>query len=416
MDNIKKQIISGLRWLEKYTKTDMVYLVRGGSWLGAGQIVSTVSAFLLSLAFANLLPADSYGTYKYILSINALLAIPTLAGINAAVTQAVAKKHEGTVFLGMMAKMRWGSLGSILSIIISTYYYFQGNTTLCLAFLTTAIFLPFTESFDLYNALLQGKKLFKTFTIFNSLTQLLSVTSLVITIFFTHNVLIILLVFLLSNTLLNGIFFIATFFLNKPNNDIDTSSITYGKKLSGLYIVSLVANELDKLLVFHYLGATSLAIYTVAIAPTEQLKAILKNIQFLVLPKMAENIDKDIRSNVFKKTYLLAGLVSVCVIFYIFLSPYVFKIAFSKYPESIFYSQLISISLVAAVTSPIFYLYLEVKRSTKGLLNFHIFSNVINILSLFLGVYFFGLIGVIASRIFSRFSVLLLTAILAKNT
>ncbi len=407
--------ISFLRYLERYTKTDMVYLARGGFWLVLGQIASSGAAFALSITFANLLSPDSYGIYKYVLSINALLLIPTLTGIDTAVTQAVARKFEGTVIPGMLTKMRWGVIGSFASLAVSLYYYFGHNTTLSLAFFITAIFIPFTESLDIYNALLQGKKLFKTFTLFNSLTQIISVGSLIITALLTHNVLILIFVFFFSNTLLNGIFMVISILHYPPNKETDTDSLGYGKKLTGLYIVSLIANELDKLLVFHFLGAASLAVYTIATAPTEQLKGLLKNVQFLILPKLAENSHRDIRQSFFIKTWIFGGIIAVGVVLYIIVSPFLFHVFFPKYPQSIFYSQLIVISIVAASISAIFYTYIEVKRSGKMLIHFHIWSNVINISSLFIGIYFYGLLGMIIARIISRYFVLLLTAYLAKK-
>ena len=70
---IKEKIYNLLRWSEKYTKTDMVYLAHGGFWLSFGQIISSLSSFLLAIAFANLLPKETYGNYKYILSIASIL-------------------------------------------------------------------------------------------------------------------------------------------------------------------------------------------------------------------------------------------------------------------------------------------------------------------------------------------------------
>lgn len=391
----------------------MAYIARGGFWLGLGQVLTTAATFGLSIAMANLLSPDSYGVYKYVLSINALLLIPTLSGIDASVVQAIARKAEGVLIPGMLTKMRWGFIGSAGALGVSLYYQLSGNSMLAVAFLITAIFVPFTESLDIYNALLQGRKLFRTFTIFNVLTQIISAASLIVTLFLTQNVLILIAVFFLSNTLLNGLFMILSIVYYPPNTEMDPGAISYGKRLSGLYIVSLIANELDKLLVFHYLGAATLALYTIAVAPTDQIKGILKNIQFLVLPKLAENSHRDIKSNLFHKTFILGGIVAAISVVYIIICPFVFGIVFPKYLSSVIYSQLISVGLAAAVCSSVLYSYIEVKRPAKELFQYHVWSNVINISLLFCGVYFFGLIGMVGARITSRFFVFGLTYVLA---
>src|SRR5437868_5720048 len=93
--------------LERLLKTDIQYLIKGGSWLGVNQILSSLIAFALSLAFANLLAPGTYGVYKFILSVATILTIPTLPGIDAAVNRAVARKFEGTMIVGMKTKLRW---------------------------------------------------------------------------------------------------------------------------------------------------------------------------------------------------------------------------------------------------------------------------------------------------------------------
>ncbi len=67
MQTLRAKICNFLRWSEKYIKTDMIYLVKGGFWLTLGQIISSVSSLLLVIAFANLLPKETYGIYKYFL-------------------------------------------------------------------------------------------------------------------------------------------------------------------------------------------------------------------------------------------------------------------------------------------------------------------------------------------------------------
>src|SRR3989344_4033868 len=80
-----------LRSSEKYFKTDMVYLAKGGFWLVVGQLIVSGVSFGLSVAFANLLEPDVYGTYRYILTIFNFLAIPTLTGINVALREQLLK-------------------------------------------------------------------------------------------------------------------------------------------------------------------------------------------------------------------------------------------------------------------------------------------------------------------------------------
>src|SRR5690606_7328003 len=96
INHVKTRLYKLLRWSERYTKTDMVYLARGGTWLTLGTIAATALAFISALVFANFLPKDVYGTYSFVLSMAAILAIPTLHGMMTATARAVARGYDGT--------------------------------------------------------------------------------------------------------------------------------------------------------------------------------------------------------------------------------------------------------------------------------------------------------------------------------
>src|SRR3989344_8728279 len=112
----RHKIIKILFWLQKYTKTDMVYLTVGGFWLILGKIVFNISGFLLIIAFANLLSKEAYGTYQYVLSVASILAIPTLSGMNSAIVRAVAQGYEGSFLPAIKTQIQWGILGGLASL------------------------------------------------------------------------------------------------------------------------------------------------------------------------------------------------------------------------------------------------------------------------------------------------------------
>ena len=111
MDSIKTKLLSILKKSEKYTKTDMTYMAKGGFWLTFAQVISSISSLLLTLAFASMVTKEVYGTYKYIFSLFALLSIPTLSGMGTAITQSVARGFEGSVIPAFKEKIKWGALG-----------------------------------------------------------------------------------------------------------------------------------------------------------------------------------------------------------------------------------------------------------------------------------------------------------------
>jgi O-antigen/teichoic acid export membrane protein len=212
----------------------MVYLVKVGSWLGFSQIISTGSALILSVAFANLLPAETYGTYKYILSLVTLLAIPTLSGMDSTDTRAVARGFEATVHAGQRVKLKWGSISFFTGVALSLYYFTNGNQILSIGFLIASISVPLWESFDIYNAVLNGKN-FSTPT--HIIMQSKSFPSAYFSLFWSHNLIYILIGYFGSNTLLEYFFF-------------DPEAVTYGKHLSFMDVIGTVLGQQTRYLSF----------------------------------------------------------------------------------------------------------------------------------------------------------------------
>jgi O-antigen/teichoic acid export membrane protein len=406
---------NGRDWLlvaERFLKTDIRYLIRGGSWLGANQIVTTILAFLLSLAFANLLSPATYGLYKFVLSIAALLAIPTLSGIDVAVTQAVARNFDGTMLIGLKTKIRWGILTVLAGFLIGIYYYTQGNIALAIAFIVIGISVPLSEGFDIYNSFLIGKGLYNYFTYYNLATQLFLTIGLAITVFSSDNIIILIASYAALNVLLNLVFLILTLRQQRPNVQVDPQAMNYGKHLSVVSILGAISEQLDKILVFHYLGAVQLAVYTVAIAPTEQIKGALKNVQFLALSKFAIRGKEEVKKTIFHKAFYFGLFILLISLIYIVLAPFFFKLFFPKYIISVFYSQVLAVSIVGSSIATLFYTFLESHVAKKEIYQYNIFSNILNFIILFPLIYYFGLMGAVIARLIFRFSLLGISIVL----
>lgn len=408
-NNTKNWIFKILKKSEKYTKTDMIYLAKGGAWLGIGQVVSMFVTLIISIMFANMISPESYGNYKYILSIASLLALSTLNGMDSAVTQSITRGFDGTLNSGLKTKIRWGALGSIASLIISTYYFMNSNITLTVAFIIVAIFLPFIESFDIYNSLLWGKKLFNIQVKYDIVRKIITLIFITAIIYATKNIHIILIIYFLSLVVPNIFFYYKTYKKYQSNDKVDTDSAQYGKNLSMVYIINVILNELDKILVFQHIGATDLARYSIAIAPTDQIKGLMKNINSLAMPQFIQRTMIDIKKTIWKKiSVLIIGSILIVVI-YILIIPLFFKIFFPKYITSITLSRILSLSLIPVIVSSFLYTVLEAKKAQRQIYQYNIYSGVFGITILFPLIYFYGVWGAIISRIITRTFGLLLS-------
>lgn len=356
MDQIKQKTISFIQQLQEYFKIDLFYLIKSEFWLMLEKTITMSFAFLLALAWANWIDPSVYGNYQYILSLAAIISVFSLSGMGIAVVRGVAKGFERTFISGFKIQLKWGILTSIAALGIAAYYWTQGNKELGLPFLIIAVFLPLFNASIIYTDFLVGKKLFKIQTKYNSITQAAAVIIMISTLFCIKTflpsapayiiLLLIIFIYYLSRTLLRFLFFVITKIKFKPNKKDDASTITFGKHLSLLGLIDVLANNIDKILLFHYLGAINLAVYLFAILVPQQISVLLKHISTLSLPKFSVRPREEIKKSILKKTCYLAAMMGVLMLIYILFAPIIYRVFFPKYLTSVPYSQLYALSVI----------------------------------------------------------------------
>ena len=417
----KNKILQLVYKLQRYLKIDLFYLIKGEFYLIIGRVVNIVIAFVVVLAWANWIDKDVYGNYQYILSFIGIISMFSLLEMGTAVTQAVARGFEGSFIRSFKTKLKWGLLGSLSALIIAGYYFFQGNINLSLVFLVVALFLPLFNAPLTYVGFLTGRKLFNIKVKYEAITQVIAGMIMLSTLFLIKSFLadrsifiilpLIIGVYFLSRTLLRFFFFMRTKARFSPNSQEDPKTISYGKKLSFSGIIDTLTSALDKILLFHYLGAVELAIYSFAFLLPNQINLLLKQISVLALPKFSFRAKEEIRATLFRKMFYLTLVVSVLVIIYIGLAPFIFEIFFPKYLASVFYSQVIALSIIPlpfSMGGAVF----AAKMMTKQIYQLRIIVPLVRAASFFIFIPLYGIwgavIGVLITRIFSTFLVVFL--------
>lgn len=400
---LKTLAYKSLRWSEKYAKTDMVYLAKGGFWLNVVQIISLLSSFVLSVVFANLIPQSAYGDYKYIQSVVAILMIFSLNGMGTAVIQSVAKGYESSLIVAMRAKIKYGLIGSVIGLGIATYYFFTGNNVYAICFIISSAFIPFMDSFLLSNAFLVGKERFKEYSDNSNISQVVATLAMVAVIFLYKNIYIIIFTYFASWTLIRYLFYLKTINKFHPHApaEKDSEVIRYGTHLSLNGAIGTIAVYIDKLVVFYLLGPIELAIYSVAMAAPEQIRGFFKNITTLVLPKLSRQDNSMAKSKLTTAMLKSLPLIIVIIALYIFVSPFLFKLLFPKYYSFVGYSQLSSLIILGSLSyflNPVFY-------ANKAAREIYISNTITSVFQIVVTIalgYLFNTTGVIVAKILSQ--------------
>ena len=392
---MKNKIINFLRWSQNHTKTDMVYVVSGSFWWILGKIGILFIGFVAMVAFANWLPKKSYGTYQFVIAGLVLLSIFTLAELNTALVKSIAQKKEGTLQLAVRKKMKWGLVGSFLSLGLAAWYFLQENDLLATAFLLGALFIPFKETFRIFIHFWLGRKKFDLQAKYDLISTTLNAALLIPTIYLTNNVLIIIAVFLASHTFFNWLFYRRTL-KQIINNEEDKSAISFGKNLTLINALQTAAEYIDKIIIWKFLGAIPVAIYSFAQLPIQKVRDMLPIVP-LALPKLGENkIDENRKNGVISKFLRLFGFTIPAAVILALVAPLLYRLFFPQYLESAMYFQALS-GIIAISPFLLLTAALTAETKKKALYVTNTGAPFLKIILFFVLIPHFGIWGIVAA-------------------
>lgn len=337
-----------LRWSEQYVKTDTVYLAKGGGFLFSGYAISTFAGLILAVGLANLLPKDVYGQYSFIIALAGIIGTFTITGLGTATTRAVAQGFYGTLQKSFAIYLRWGIIPFSIACAGALYYAVNENYTLSTSLLIIGFLIPFSASASLYNAFLAGKQAFKTKTLYNTIQNIVPPLCILLAAYYSNNPVIIIFAYFASTATITLILYLATIkkFNLRNYTQTDPDTLKYGKHLSVMDILGSLSLHLDKVLIFHYMGAVQLATYTFAITVPRQLQNVNKILKTLIFPKLAKRDLDELKQSIPRKAFLLFGASFIITGLYIASAPFIYQFFFPQYTESVIYSQVFALVLL----------------------------------------------------------------------
>lgn len=386
------------QWLERYFQIDISYFITDSFWWLLGRSFFFLISITTTLFLANWLEKTDYGTYQYILASFSILAALALPGVNLALVRSIAKGLERTFSLAVKTKFKWALFGGLLALLISLWYLFNQNFLLAFAFFLVAIFLPFLTTFDLYLSYFEGKKRFDLQSKLLVLAYLVPAIILIPVIILSRNLTLILITYFLSHTFVRGIIF---FWTKKKIKDsmVDLETINFGKHLSLMEGLSILANQLDKIILWQFLGPISLAIYSIAKMPYQRIRSLIP-IMPLALPRLSTKDISQIKKRIFLSFLKLFPFFFLLSFFLILVAPFFYQLLFPKYMEAVKYFRILSLALILvpfALLRSVFVAEAKKKELYFFSLGLHI-SKII--LFLFL-IPVYGILGAVLAEVIS---------------
>ncbi len=401
--------------LEKFFKTDVRGFAKQGAWSSLGKIGTAAIAFLLSILYARYLSKELYGSYRYVASVLGMLALFSLSDLGSIITRAVARGFDGTAARGIKI-IFFSSCGiGVASGIASVWFFWQGDTALGGAFLISALISPAVEGLGGWRPYLDGKKDFRTKALRNVGIQIFYAA-------LVASAIAIITLEKLSLAPALGLFLAATLLGNAIPNLLfsrqilssiarvrttqEPGAIRYGLHLSLIKIPATIANYIDSVLLYTYLGPAQLALYSFALAPTEQMKNLLGNIADIALPHLSERTvthegTAQMRATLPKKLAKAILPTLALMLTYIALAPFFFSTFFPRYVAAIPFSQILALSLVFFPLG-IFGTAIKAEGHIKSVYIYELCPPLIQILAFVILIPLYGLWGAVIGKLLGR--------------
>lgn len=339
-------------------------VLKGGSWLFFERLFFIAKGFILSLLFANFLSKEVFGAYQFVMAFIGTACVFALPGMATAMIQAIARGQDGTLRAGVKLMFRYAFFGAFFLVGAGIYSAFQGKTTTGLL-LFLAPLLPFyAVVVGSWRSFLTGKERFQEAAKIGIAGETFTLLAFLGVIFwFPHGVVLILTAFL-TPIIFYGVFLLK--YLEEAFSEpVDESNLHFGKRLSWLYGIGVVASYIDKLIIGHFLGFTELAVFVIASIIPDQIRDAIRVVVGFVLPGFSRMEDTALnRRTILKGIFLLFVVVSCLVGGYIFLAPLLFTWFFPQYEEAITYTQ---VAALASLTVPFMILdsYFRARKDDK---------------------------------------------------
>jgi O-antigen/teichoic acid export membrane protein len=232
--------------------------------------------------------------------------------------------------------------------------------------------------------------------------------------FFSNEILLFLIVNFLTLALLRYAAFKYVFSKNNSNSEKEAGTIRFGYHITLSNVIPVLSQYIDRIIIFQFIGPVQLAVYNFAIAIPDQIKSYFKNMQSIATPLLSTSTSKNLSREVIKKTVIVFCIIIFASVTYMLVAPTLFSILFPQYAASVLYSQVYSLTILAAsAILPI--LAIQAKRMSTLLYQYNTARSIIQIASLVIFGYFFGLWGIIIARIVNEILSVLLILILVKK-
>jgi O-antigen/teichoic acid export membrane protein len=354
-------------------------LAEDSFWTMTSQIFIVLVNLATVYVLANLLSVNDYGQFKLITTWLGIAVGVGYTGYNYTLPQQISKNQKYNLY-EVFQKTFLKSLPTFFGLfIISIYYLYNQNFNLGFGFFFGAFLAPILCVSTIVNLYYMGHRNFKMFALAQNFVDTIQLVAIALLAYFSSNFVFIISAYFIATIFANILIVLKSLYDDKKHKSsekflsklsevqdlVETVSDTkIRSKLNISAIIFGFVTQIDKLLIFHFIGAAPLAVYSIVTAISDQARTPSKAIAAAIFPRMSE------KTFTKKKLYFIYFLLTLMCLFIfvilIILYPLIFKYVFPKYVDYIYLANIASIAILFAPVN-LFYLYAQSKNSLESL-------------------------------------------------
>lgn len=380
-------------------------------------IINTLFSILtIRLITTNLKP-ESYGNYRYVLSVVAISSIFAINGFGKTIMGYVAKGYHGTVKKMTLFSVKTGLLGVLTLVIFGAYTLTckKDSTEAVLFFIAAVVFIPYTI-FQRYQSVLGGLQKFRLALIFRSCsTFFLFLMTVVVLEVFNKGVLL----FGSCNLVMQSLFYTIFFFYSLTllsNDKVDKGYFNHAIGISVVVILGQIIAPGVEIYVNHALGGASLAFLAIAKRLSAQASGITKPIMRPVSVMLTKRGKAGHGAALLKMVPLLLAFGLVLYgCFYaaiVFLGPLVID---ESYNVCLFYAKILGLTIILRPLLSLLISNVLFEKNNKAYAFVQYGEQAVLFIGYFALIPFHGIMGVIITDIAALAVKVLMLLYLIKN-
>ncbi len=311
-------------------------------------VTNAIGGFVLNIILIRFLDLTDLGTYKTIFSIINIIALFSIIGLRNSITKAVAKKYKIFFLKVTNLSIIFSIIASFLMVILAFTYYRDSNVKYALLF--SSIILPFYFGLNTWESFFLGQRNFKKIFINYCFIIITRLALLFAILFYAKNYSYAVITYLLIDSIYSLIFFInikRKTDWEKVDLKAEKEYIRHGIRLTGASAVSVIASNIERVILYAVSDATAVGIYSVIAIIPKLAKNFIKTIVSIPTIELARLPEKDNRRIIKKYLFLIFLVGALIVLLLWFIAPYLLKIFFDVNDESILkFSRLILLYLL----------------------------------------------------------------------